>query len=150
MLGLKRVALLIVALLLVCGIGGLPLMAQGTVEVAVDATSPTAGLSDADVRMVIVSLVFAVVMLGALIAFTLILRPMILQLGSSAPEWTVRASFDMANTMLVSVERYAKSTPTLEDDMAVKAWIDTIKRLENEIAVLRKQPENNSVHPDFG
>lgn len=78
-----------------------------------------------------------VVVLGALAALVLIGRPLILQLGASAPAWAFEGGVTAARQALVEATEYAESTPVLYDDVAVAELVRKFNELEAEVRTLR-------------
>lgn len=65
------------------------------------------------------SVVLAAVAIGLLLAFVLVLRPLIERLAESAPPWMIEALFDAVGYGLDRLDEAADATPSNTDDAAV-------------------------------
>lgn len=74
--------------------------------------------------------IFAAVIFGLLATIVLVLRPLIVQLGASAPRWAVDAAYSAGSTLLDKAADYAGTTPSkVDDDLVVelRAQIDSLR-----------------------
>lgn len=76
--------------------------------------------------------IFSAVIFGLLGVIVLVLRPLIVQLGQSAPQWLVESVFSGGNSALDRAQQFAASTPSHLDD-------DLVAELRKEIASLKAE-----------
>lgn len=81
--------------------------------------------------------IFSAVIFGLLAVIVLVLRPLIVQLGASAPSWAVDAAFSGVGTLLASAGDYASTTPSPVDDDLVEELRKEIDSLKASIAEMR-------------
>lgn len=77
--------------------------------------------------------ILAAVIFGLLAVIVLVLRPLIVQLGASAPAWAVEAGYNAATTLLKEAERRAGLSPSKVDDEIVAELRAEIDRLKKQI-----------------
>lgn len=94
--------------------------------------------------------VFAAVIFGLLAVIALVLRPLIVQLGGSAPSWAVDAAFSAVNNLLKSAQDYANTTPSPVDNDLVTELQQQIAEMKAEIDVLRGNLPRAIRAPDTG
>lgn len=81
--------------------------------------------------------ILAAVTLGLLAVVVLVLRPLILQLGTSAPPWALEAAFSAVNSLLTSMGEAAGRTPSSVDDELVRTLQEEIAKLKGEVLKMR-------------
>lgn len=84
-----------------------------------------------------VALLFSVLLLAALVALTLIVRPALRQLADSAPPWMVEMMMTAAHYGLDAADRVAARTPAKYDDELIAELRRSIDVLKDEVAQLR-------------
>lgn len=81
--------------------------------------------------------VLAAVALGLLAAFVLVLRPLIVQLGASAPSWAVEAAFNTGTSLLGSAGKSAEKTETKIDDELIAGLVKEFNAMRREIEQMK-------------
>lgn len=82
--------------------------------------------------------IFSAVIFGLLAAIVLVLRPLIIQLGASAPSWAVEASYSAVRTLLDKGAQFADSTPEPVDNDLVAQLRKEIEGMKAEMDKLRQ------------
>lgn len=85
--------------------------------------------------------IFSAVIFGLLVVIVLVLRPLIVQLGASAPRWAVDAAFSAGGTLLNSAQTYAGTTLSTIDD-------DLVAELRKEVDSLKSQIEQMRINKE--
>lgn len=162
----KQVSMMVIlALLALLLIAGMPAVAQDNdmatntqaaaleatplpVEATPEPTPPVVvvqpGTPDVTVPMFYI---FSAVIFGLLAVIVLVLRPLIVQLGASAPQWALEAGFSAGTTLLKSAEDYAGTTPSTLDDTLVAELKAEILRLRQQIDQQRQLPPTTDPQP---
>lgn len=122
------IGVLAVVLLVLFG-GPLVVAGQDVVDV-VDVPAVDGGMSPE-------FFVLAAVALGLLAAFVLVLRPLIVQLGASAPSWAVEAAFNTGTSLLGSAGKSAEKTETKIDDELIAGLVKEFNAMRREIEQMK-------------
>lgn len=81
--------------------------------------------------------ILAAVTLGLLAALVLVLKPLIVQLGTSSPAWAVEAAFSAVGSLLDSMAKAAEKTPPAVDDELMRVLQEEIAKLKGEVLKMR-------------
>lgn len=137
---------ILLALLLVDGLALAQDLATNTPGVAFTVTDEAGNVTTGVAPVVAVAeddglspefFILAAVTLGLLAVVTLVLRPLIVQLGQTAPPWAMEAAFSAVNSFLTSMAGAAEGTSSTIDDELVKTLQEEIARLKAEVLKMR-------------
>lgn len=113
----------------------------GPPDIDIDVIAPPVQpASETDTIPATVVWAFVIIVVALLAAVALVLRPIILQLGASAPPALVEAALATTDSLLASGDAFARRTPTSIDDLAMT-------ELRREFDALRTELRNGYTRP---